>query len=244
MKVALILGGQPRFTDAFQILMQQLHGFDQADMFMCLWDSDWAHNPQTARAKIEPILQPKYNLRNLIVLPQPEYHLPQCKKEHVGEEKGGVRWYYKRRYGMWLSSYLAYHLIDQEYDMVIKCRGDGRLEQPMDLSAIDLTPGLIFPSWPRNGWPDGKICDQFVIGTHKGLEFYVDMVNHFNRYIPEVCSFWEDDPHEWASEHILNWHLKQNNWTQYVGDYKHYLKNEGRSMFDDKDSHLPVGNNL
>ena len=30
-------GGQPRFTQSFLILMQQLKGFDVADMYMCLW---------------------------------------------------------------------------------------------------------------------------------------------------------------------------------------------------------------
>jgi hypothetical protein len=241
MKVAIILGGQPRFTEAFKILMQQLQGFDQADFFMCLWKTDWASTSQEARSKIEPMLLPNYNLKNLIVMSQPQYQLPQCKKDHPTEDKGGVRWYYKRRYGMWLSSYIAYHLIDQKYDLVIKARGDGRLDRAVNLSSIDLSPKLIFPSYPRHGHPGGEICDQFVFGSHEGMAFYVDMVNKMNDYIPQVCSFWEDDPHEWASEHLLNWHLVQNNLPQCIGDYKHILKYEGRSSFDDKDTHLGIG---
>ena len=244
MKVAIILGGQPRFTAAFQILLNQLQGFDSADMFMCLWSTPWATNVQQARAKIVPLLEsyPKYNLRNLIVLPQPQYKLPPHSKDHNTEEKESVRWWYKRRYGMWLSSYLAYYLIDQQYDAVIKIRGEGHLDRDLDISKLDLSSNLIFPSAPRHGRLGKEICDQFVVGTHKGMEFYVDMVNRIDSYIPEVCSYWEDNVHDWASEHLLSYHLDKYSVQQVLGDFKHILKGHGRSVFDDKDLHLPIGN--
>ena len=42
MRIALITGGQPRFTPDFIKLMTLLKGFDTADIYMNLWSSDWA----------------------------------------------------------------------------------------------------------------------------------------------------------------------------------------------------------
>ena len=56
MKIALVTGGQPRFTLDFVTLMNQLTGFDSADIYMTLWTTDWATNEIEARQKIEKIL--------------------------------------------------------------------------------------------------------------------------------------------------------------------------------------------
>jgi hypothetical protein len=42
MKIALIAGGQPRFTPSFLVLMSQLTGFDSADLYLTLWRTNWA----------------------------------------------------------------------------------------------------------------------------------------------------------------------------------------------------------
>lgn len=243
MKAALIIGGQPRFTDAFRILMTQLKGVEQADIYMCLWATAWARNAEEARAKIEPILAPGYTLKKIEVMLQPPFRLPSPKKSHITEEKESVRWWYKRRRGMWTSIRRAFDLIDQDYDVIIKCRGDGRLDKDIDISSFDLSKGLVYPSWPRNGWPGGKICDQFAFGLHKDMKFYVGMIDHMDEYIPVVCDYWEDNVHDWASEHLLNHHLVTHGVEQILGDFGHVLKGEGRSEFDDKDLHLGIGIN-
>lgn len=243
MKAAILLGGQPRFTEAFPILMRQLKGLTQADMYMCLWASNWARTAEEARAKIEPILAPGYTLKKIEVIDQPPYQLPPHAKQHNTEEKESVRWWYKRRLGMWMSINRAFNLVEEDYDVYIKCRGDGRLDRDIDISLFDLNRGLVYPAWPRHGWPGKEICDQFAFGTRKDMRFYVDMVNHIDQYIPEVCSYWEDNVHDWASEHMLSHHLVKHGVAEIIGDFKHFLKHEGRSSFDDKDLHLGVGRN-
>ena len=61
MKVALLTGGQPRFTPDFIKVLNQLQGFDSADIYMCLWKSDWAYTDDQARVKIEKVLPSRYN---------------------------------------------------------------------------------------------------------------------------------------------------------------------------------------
>jgi hypothetical protein len=243
MKAALILGGQPRFTEAFNILMSQLNGIEQADIYACFWATAWARTAEEARAKIEPILLPGFTLKEIEVVAQPKYQLPPHTGQHYTEEKESVRWWYKRRLGMWTSIRRAFDLIKDDYDVIIRCRPDGRLDKTLDISSFDLSKGLIYPAWPRNGWPGGKICDQFAFGLYSDMRFYTEVVDHINNYIPEVCDYWESNVHDWASEHMLNHHLVKHGVEQIIGDFGHVLKGEGRSNFDDKDLHLGIGNN-
>ena len=43
MKIALIASGLPRFTLDFIDLMHKITGFtDTADLYICMWKTDWA----------------------------------------------------------------------------------------------------------------------------------------------------------------------------------------------------------
>lgn len=233
MKIALIAGGQPRFTNSFATLMNQLRGFDRADIYMCLWKTPAATTAVEARAQIDPILRPGYCIKKIKVIDQPEFELPPHRLTYNFEEKESLGWWYKRRRGMWESIRQAYNLIDDSYDMVIKFRPDGRLDRIVDVNQY-LNEELVFPSNHRNGLADMKICDQFVFGTQEGLKFYTSLIDHFNDYIPQVYPDWESDLHEWSSEHLLGHHLLINKKTQTVGDYQHLLRVDGISPFDDK----------
>ncbi len=241
MKVALIAGGQPRFTTSFNIFLRQLKGMDQADLFLYFWETEWARTAEEARSKIEPMLFSPYNLKTVVIEPEPPYQLPPHNREHNTEEKESVRWWYRRRRAMWLSTYRAFNLIDDQYDMVIKFRGEGRLDREVDLRTLDLSKGAVSPANNRHGTKGREACDQFCLGTYDDMKFFADMTHHMDEYIFEVYPPWEHNVHEWSSEHLLGWHYFKNSRSQIPGPFNFHLKAEGRSNFDDKDLHIPIG---
>jgi hypothetical protein len=91
MKVALLTGGQPRFTPDFINVLNQLQGFDSADIYMCLWKSDWAYTDDQARVKIEKVLPSRYNLAKIKIVEQPQYTLPPHTLDLPIEEPENVR---------------------------------------------------------------------------------------------------------------------------------------------------------
>lgn len=247
MKIALIAGGQPRFTAEFLELTKQLKGFDIADLYLNFWTTDWVDSPATAINKISSILPANYRVKRLAIVDQPCYNLPPHLKDHPPESPENVNWAYKRRHGMWASTRMSFDMIDRHYDAVIKFRPDGMLTNDLDVSALDLQNNeLIFPNYPRNGTPGEEICDQFVVGTHQGLKFYSSLIDRFQEYVPLVSKEWEDNIHTWASEHVLAYHLKVNNKPQVLGNYGHILAGapgaitQGRSRFTDKHYHHPI----
>ena len=162
MKIALIAAGQPRFTPDFITFMNQLKGFDQADIYFAFWTSNWATDEADGREKVEKILLPKYNLAKLLICDQPPYYMPPCELNHLPAEPENIRWHYERRIGMWQSLKLAHDLIDQKYDMVIKFRLDGRLFEDLDLSTLDLVNNkIIFPNHGRAGFDNYNINREF-----------------------------------------------------------------------------------
>jgi hypothetical protein len=247
MKIALIAGGQPRFTQEFLVLLSQLQGFDQADLYFSFWNTSWATDAADGARKIRAILPEKYQLVKLQLLDQPSYELPPHKLNHPPESYPNVHWAYKRRLGMWLSTQMALNLIDQEYDAILKVRPDGMLDRNLHIDQLDLVNNeLIYPAGPLHGIPGHEICDQFVVGTHAGLKFYAEMADNFQRYVPEFCPRWEEDIHIWASEHILGHHLAVNNKQQVRGDFYHILAGtsasitRGRSQYTDNHFHHPI----
>lgn len=241
MRIALITGGQPRFTPDFLTLMTNLTGFGRADLYLNFWTSSWANNDNDARKKIEPILKSKYHLSKIKIVNQPQYELPYTKTYHPPAQHENLRWWYERRFGMWCSLKMAFDLIDQDYDLYIRFRTDGTIEKSLDVSKLDLTnQDLVYPSFPRHGYPGKEICDQFVIGNKSGMKFYCSLIDNFNHYIPLVCPDWEKNLHGWSGEHLLGFHLESNNKKQYIDNFRHVLAAHGRSKFTDKHYHLPI----
>ena len=244
MRIALMAAGQPRFTQAFDIFLRQLKGMGQADLYFYFWDSPWAHTPQEAEIKISPSLFDPYKIKKIIIEPEPPYQLPSHILEHNTEEKESVRWWYRRRRSMWLSIHRVFKLIPNEYDMIIKFRGEGRLDRDLDLRTIDLSQGSISPENNRHGTKGREACDQICFGTYEQIKFFSKMTHYLDGYIFEVYPQWESDVHGWSSEHLLGWHYFKNVQYQLPGNFKYALKHEGRSSFDDKDLHVPIRQTL
>jgi hypothetical protein len=94
MRIALVTGGQPRFTPDFVRLMTLLKGFDTADIYMNLWASDWANDEEQARHKIEKILLPNYQLAKVSIVSQPPYELPPHRDPVADPAPENVHWWY------------------------------------------------------------------------------------------------------------------------------------------------------
>jgi len=236
----MISGGQPRFTVDFINLMAQLKGFSSADLYFTFWASDWARTEQIAKDKIEKTLLPNYKLAKVQIVEPYSYSLPTHSLMHGPAQPENVRWWYERRIGMWRSLALAYKLIDQEYDIIIRFRPDGMLTSNLDISTLDISnQELIIP---KNGcgyskWP---INDQFAIGTHKSFLFYQGIVDNFNSLIEEVDPNWEYNGHSWASEYIMGLYLNKIGQKYSLGNFDHVLTTQGRSRYTDKHHHLPI----
>lgn len=243
MKIALIAAGQPRFTPDFIEFMHQLHGFNQGDFYFNFWTTpEWAGSVEEGSEKIQKILPPQYRLAKLQIVDQPAYDLPPHKLQHPPAQPENINWWYKRRVGLWQSLQLAFNLIDQEYDAIVRFRPDGCLFEPLDISKVDLVNNdLIFPDYARNGFEDFKICDLFSIGTYEGMKFYCNMADHFRDLVPVADPKWELNGHgTWSPEHVFAVYMKMNNRQQVLGDFKFHINRYGRSRFTDKHYHHQI----
>ena len=246
MKVALLTSGQPRFTQCFTKLQSQLLGFETADIYMCLWASDWAHDNQTARLKIQKILQPRYKLASVEIVKEPWFDIPNPTLYHPPPAVDNVRWNFHRRRAMWDGLYRVFQMLTDDYDLYVRFRLDGYVSEDIDLAQVDLTNDLIFPSWPRHGIEHYKLNDQFVLGTYKGIKLYCELGTCFVDYMCKADPNWEKHSHgTWASEHILGTYLYENGQPLVLGNFKSHLAGamgseiQGRSKYTDKHFHLP-----
>lgn len=240
MKVALFTGGLPRFTIDFIRLMEQLHGFSSADIYMTLWKSDWAFTNEQARTKIEKILLPKYKLSKIEIVDQPKLNFPNNKYDNLPIEFGDLRWYYLRRVAMFKSLELAYDLIESNYDMVIRFRLDGQLTSSLDLANIDIQKENLLIPRNGNGYPHQLINDCFSIGTRTSNDFYKHVGWQFDQLMIENSPRWEENPHTWAPEYLIADYLRKNKIKYRLGDFDHVLTTQGRSVYTDKHYHLPI----
>lgn len=242
MKIALITGGQPRFTKDFIIFMNQLTGFKSADLYMVMWKSEWADNDETARAKIEKILLPNYNLKKIKVIEEPPVKYPPHTVNIAPPEPENIAWWFKRGRAQFLSLSLAHDLVDESYDAVIRFRLDGRLDRMLDVSKLSLGENFLTPSNADSGFDDFHINDQFAIGTQESMKFYFDFGKQYEKIVPIADPNWASDgvtrgAWTWSTEHLIGAYMKMHNKPRLVGDFNHIINTQGRSKFTDKHYH-------
>lgn len=240
MRVALISGGHPRFTGDFIALMHQLTGFESADLYLNFWNSDWASTEAEGSARIESVLLPNYRLAKLKITEQPAWELPPHTLPHPPATPENIRWWYQRRIGMWQSLYMAFDLIDQDYDLVIRFRPDGMINTVLDLRSLNVQDDIVIP---KNGcgWNHWPVNDQFAVGTYNSMRLYTDIGRQYNQLVVESDPQWEHNGHgNWSGEHILGHYLNKNNIKYRLENFDHVLTTRGRSKFTDKHYHLPV----
>lgn len=234
MKVALITGGQPRFTPDFIKVLGQLKGVDHADLYVNLWESNWADSVEEGASRINKILPGYVTLKKLQIVKEPARNL-QSSSQNFNE----LKWWYDRRIGQIHSLKLACDLIEGAYDAVIRIRPDGCLTGDIDLQTIDLGNGVVFCN-QLMGANQTEPNDQFFIGTYQDVKFLCDLYTNFDKFMIQVCPNWENDVHGWALEYIIGTYLKSHGKAITRGSFNHVINASGKSAYTDKHTHLPI----
>ncbi len=242
MKIALVTGGQPRFTQDFITLMSQIQGFDSADIYMVLWKSEWAETEDQARFKIEKILQPGYKLAKVKVIDEPPFEFPPHNVRIAPAEPENIAWWFKRGRAQFYSLSLAADLIEEDYDAVIRFRLDGKLDRNLDVGKLSRGEHFLTPANAITGFDDFYINDQFAIGTQESMKFYLEFGKHYEKIVPIADPNWVNDgvnraAWTWSTEHLLGTYMKLHNKPRVLGEFNHYINTAGRSKFTDKHYH-------
>ena len=248
MKIALVTGGLPRFTVDFVKLMNQLKGFESADIYMTLWSTNWATSEEEAREKIEKILLPQYKLAKITIVDQPEYELPPHSTTlSPPVDSKYITWWYKRLYLGSLGLSWAHDLIDKAYDAVVVFRLDVSADREIDLNAYDFSnKQLICSSNGHSGFPDYKINDQLVFGSQESIKLLCDIGKHVKELVPVSDPHWaktdiiDGSVWTWSRECLIGYYMKQINVPVVYGNFNVIMNSQGRSRFTDKHFHHPV----
>jgi len=246
MKIALVYGGQPRFTYDFLDLMTKITGFESASFYIVLWKTDWADTDQKAHARLSKILKSPYSIGKITVVDEPIVNAPAGNGHLESARPENVMWWYTRQYRQTKGLSLAFDLIDQEYDAVIRFRGDGSVNTLIDLSKIDLknTP-LILPNNAKSGHDYMKVNDQFAIGNYNMMKFYCGIGKEYESLVPQSDPLWnktnQRHPNwKWGAEHLMGYRFAKYNVIPTTGNFGITLNSYGRSKFTDKHFHHSI----
>ena len=235
MKVALITGGQPRFTPDFLKVLSQLKGFDSADLYLNLWESPWALGSEQGVAKLHKILPPHINLKRLQILKEPERQL-----NSTATNFSELKWWYDRRIGQIHSLKLAFDLINEDYDVIVRFRPDGSLTSDLDISTLDVASKEVIFCDQLMGVNRTEPNDQVFVGTQGGIGFLCNLYNEFDKCMIESCPDWENDVHRWALEYIIGTYFKLNNKPIHRGSFNYIINSQGKSAYTDKHHHVSI----
>lgn len=234
MRVAVITAGQPRFTREFIRVLNQLKGFDTADLYINLWESSWVDTVEQGRAKIIKILPSHITLKKLQIAQQPQRALP----NNISNDK--AKWWYDRRIGQIHCLKMACDLITEDYDVVIRVRLDGSLDSDLDISSLDLVSNQVLFCDRMVGANQTEPNDQFFVGTLDGIRFLCNLYLDFDKYMIECCPDWVNDEHSWSLEHIIRKYFESNGKKICRGSFNHDINRGGRSQFTDKHFHHSI----
>ena len=223
MKIAILICGQPRFTDDFNLLLNNLKGYNQADWF-CYFTGDNQHIPHNklpsdvwreitdvdqASANLQAMLPPN-NFVKVFGLSDSDYiELP---KEPLGIPTPAYKlWYNLYQVNQLRLNYEKEN--DIHYDAILRIRPDIGLMEELDLSTINLEDLKIAIITPKNKIaghlhlsPDSpQMCDMFAVASSNNMNIYCDMFNH------ATTNFFTQTIQSWHTESALALHLRQNN---------------------------------
>lgn len=190
MKIAILISGEPRFTNFIDDFINSLQGVDQADWFFYLWretphneifervPEGWHNIPSREWAinNIKNRLPNNHNVANL----------------KLGEqyESPGTDAIYKQFWGIYQSNLLRqeYEKNNGNYDLVIRARSDLLINDPINLqyirSQLDYNSKLVFlPEGPRYGYNKDTINDQFAISSPDNIKIYTELVNYISHRV-------------------------------------------------------------
>jgi len=228
MKIAILICGQPRFTEDFNLTLQNLTGYNQADWF-CYFTPDNQSLPLnklpsdiwrniTDVELVKTVFQSSLPANNFVR----SFELSDSDYITLPKEPEGVP---TPAYKLWYNLYqvnqlrLKYETENNvEYDMVIRTRPDIGLVNTVDLKNIDVKESVVTPKNKIAGHlhlsaSSPQMCDMFAIASPTQMTVYCDMIKDAHN------NFFTQNRYQWHTESAHALHLRMNNVSVTPGDF-------------------------
>jgi len=250
MRIAVLIQGEPRFCKEFDLFLERLKGYDQADFYFYLWkksqpisdywrskesilvadpwldiDQEWAIN------KIQSNLPPNCNLIKLELADQNNLTFSEIKENQSGVNKDNL---WKMMYSLYKVNELKteYELKNNfVYDLVVKARPDLMLHNDLNLNfiktQIDRNNRLVaLPDNTRCG-ARVPISDIMAISSSKNMDIYCNLYNEAYEYYTSGITF---HPETLLACHLLTYNL---DFSQHFG-YNIDIRKLGKTLDKEK----------
>jgi len=164
MRSAIILSGQLRnFDECYPSLKEHILDHNDCHIYMHTYLDTEPEKLQQAISLYQP---------QKLLLEQPEKDFSIC--EQCGPDREPMYW-------MWRNVRVAFCLIPEYYECIVKARYDLKYTQPIvfadhDMAAINIPSGGNF----LNG-----INDLFAFGSPTNMEYYCSMIDVIDQYVSE-----------------------------------------------------------
>ena len=228
MRVAILISGDPRFCQEFDIFVEKLKGYDQVDWFFYIWKNSPETNNfsggtghqvvspfwQTAThdeaiSRLKEYLPEKHIVAGFCLADQKSVIMHEILDNYAAETNQSNVW------KMWYSQYRANQMrveyeqgLEFKYDLIIRARPDLVVYEDLDLYVIknklDENPDVIvMPLNGHCGYDGVWVCDLLGIGTSETMTIYTDLYNQALDHHRKGVKF--------HPETMLGRHLEYNN---------------------------------
>jgi hypothetical protein len=252
MKVALITGGQPRFTKYWMENFKRIQGASKVDIYLSLWNnyiiedsqlnfSDFGDNLRSniqycIFEKIQSVLTANVNLRRIEFIEEPSFDniitdelIQNCigydELNSMDQVKNALKRIFSQRY----SIYRAYQMLNDTYDYVIRFRLDGYPDRKINLDEHNLENSIVIPSNMRFGSLNALNESLKVVPFND--QFAIGNMQNMKTYCYMFNSM-ESNLREYAEtiqpETGLCYHLVKNKIDISLSNINYYLINEYR----------------
>ena len=177
MRTALLISGNPRFTENFDSQLANLHN-SEIDWYVTLWQRgefqdnrtsrNWVdvETEQEALQLVQPHLPLGHSIKSIKLL-DPYDYLVMPRDYETGYFPTIFIWH----------QYVSLKICDQmrrasgiDYDLVIRSRPDVGLDRSTDLkfikNVLESNPNWIVTPYNKRHGRHQQLCDQFAIGLH------------------------------------------------------------------------------
>lgn len=189
MRIALLIAGQARFCEAFDVQLASLKNYDSIDWFVTLWNTpgdsckpiamNWQNiDNNKVRVQIEKRLPPNHTLVHVDVReqsscpPYPYSMTPADDRFRMWQQYSILRWCDNARQD--------HEKLYGKYDMVIRSRPDIAIINDVDLAywgnIISQNPKNIILPYPDRGGPC-MFNDQFALCSSDGMTDYTSAID-------------------------------------------------------------------
>lgn len=239
MRVAMITGGQPRFTKYLIENYKRIVGATEIDLYFYLWDDYELTDSQlnfsdvegTLEEKIKSVLPNNVHLKKLTMAKEPKFQesiTTEFASKFIGvnymdnEEK--VTKSLLRTFCQRYSLFKSFEQVDKDYDCVIRYRVDCYPDRKIYLNNLDLN-SVVTPSNMTHDYlsTTPSFNDKFAIGNMKNMRIYFDA---YNQLIPNLL----EEPNTIQEETGSCYHVLKNNINFILGDFNYFIVNEERGF--------------